>query len=174
LDYFLRKGFSDWVQSWFSRVQRFFSRSVEERNDLVRRRLGGSVVQTNGALSAHHPPVAGTEDEGDLAWKDYDRHMREHFDTVNEAVKCYIPQPYAGQIVLFRSSVGYRRAEMRIADSKMGWGRIAKGGLQMFVVPGNHLQIIREPNVKHLGEPLRACLDQVQQSLGEQLGNKSV
>jgi thioesterase domain-containing protein/acyl carrier protein len=174
LDYFLRKGFSDWVRSWFSRVQRFFSRSVEERNDLVRRRLGGSIVQTNGALSAHHPPVAGTEDEGDLAWKDYDRHMREHFDTVNEAVKCYIPQPYAGQIVLFRSSVGYRRAEMRIADSKMGWGRIAKGGLQMFVVPGNHLQIIREPNVKHLGEPLRACLDQVQQSLGEQLGNKSV
>ncbi len=174
LDYFLHKGFRDWVRGWFSRVQRFFSRSAEERNDLVRKRLGGSGVQTNGALSVHNLPVARTEDEGDLAWKDYDRHMREHFDTVNEAVKCYIPQPYAGQVVLFRSSVGYRRAEMRIADSKMGWERIAKGGLEMFVVPGNHLQIIREPNVKHLGEPLRACLEQVQKSLGEQSGNKSV
>jgi hypothetical protein len=55
----------------------------------------------------------------------------------------------------------------------MGWERIAKGGLEMFVVQGNHLQIVREPNVKFMGEPLRICLEQVQLSLGNRTGNKS-
>jgi hypothetical protein len=62
---------------------------------------------------------------------------------------------------------------MRIADPMMGWKRIAKGGLEMFVVPGNHLQIVREPNVSSMGETLRTCLEQVQLSLVERPGNKN-
>jgi thioesterase domain-containing protein/acyl carrier protein len=174
LDYFLRKGFTDWVREWIARVQRFINRSGEERNALMKKKVNGFRGQ-----SVSEGPIIGseakaqTEAEGDLAWKDYDRHMREHFDTVNEAVKCYIPKPYPGRIVLFRSSVGYRRAEMRIADSEMGWGRIAEGGLEMFVIPGNHLQIVREPNVRQLGETLKTYLEQVQEILSSQAGNKS-
>jgi thioesterase domain-containing protein len=62
---------------------------------------------------------------------------------------------------------------MRIADPMMGWERIARGGLELFVVQGNHLQIVREPNVKAIGEPLKICLEQVQLSLGNRPGNKS-
>ena len=43
----------------------------------------------------------------------------------------------------------------------------------MIVVEGNHLQIVREPNVKYMGEPLRIYLEQVQLSLGKRIGNKS-
>jgi thioesterase domain-containing protein len=174
LDYFLRQGFADWVRGWISRVKRFINRSSEERTALMREKLGNSKEQPGSEGSTLNPETsARTEDEGDLAWKDYDRHMREHFDTVNEAVKCYIPQPYPGRIVLFRSSMGYRRAEMRIADLEMGWKQIAKGGLDMLVVPGNHLQIVREPSVRILGEALNTHLEQVQEKLGGQAGNKS-
>jgi thioesterase domain-containing protein/acyl carrier protein len=174
LDYFLHKGFKEWITGWLSRVQKIFRSSGEERNALVRRKLGVSGAQLKSGSQVQNLWVsARTEDEGDLAWKDYDRHMREHFEAVNEAVKCYIPRPYPGRILLFRSSVGYRRAEMRIADPMMGWKRIAKGGLEMFVVPGNHLQIVREPNVSSMGETLRTCLEQVQLSLVEGPGNKT-
>jgi hypothetical protein len=174
LDYFVRKGFTDWVRDWISRVKRFVSRSGEERNALMRKKLDGLKGQPAVEGSISNPDVlARTEAEGDLAWKDYDRHMREHFDTVNEAVKCYIPQPYPGRIVVFRSSVGYRRAEMRIADPLMGWGRIAKGDVEIHIIPGNHLQIVREPGVKQLGETLSTCLEQVQNKLSSQAGNKS-
>jgi hypothetical protein len=174
LDYFLHKGFYDWIRGWFSRVQKFFNRSGEERSVLVRKKLGDSNARIKDRNLVQNPAAtARTEDEGDLAWQDYDRHMREHFDTVNEAVKCYIPCTYPGRIVLFRSSVGYRRPEMRMADPMMGWERIAKGGLEMFVVQGNHLQIVREPNVKSMGERLRISLEQVQLSLSNRAGNNS-
>jgi thioesterase domain-containing protein len=62
---------------------------------------------------------------------------------------------------------------MRIADPLMGWGRIAKGDVEIHIIPGNHLQIVREPGVKQLGETLSTCLEQVQNKLSSQAGNKS-
>jgi thioesterase domain-containing protein len=153
-DYFLRKGLLDWIGTNINRVRKFLSRSREDKYTVIRRKLNKSPSNDyeRGARS-------GSVEEGDQTWMDYDRHMRDHFQAVNEAVKCYVPQNYYGKVILFRSTIGYRRPEMRMASPLMGWERIAQSGLDTYEIPGNHLNIVREPSVELLGNQLEACLD---------------
>ncbi len=44
-------------------------------------------------------------------------------------------------------------------DRQLGWGRVATGGVDVHEVPGEHVSIFREPNVKILAEKLTSCLD---------------
>jgi thioesterase domain-containing protein len=46
-----------------------------------------------------------------------------------------------------------------MASPLMGWERIAQSGLDTYEIPGNHLNIVREPSVELLGNQLEACLD---------------
>ena len=69
----------------------------------------------------------------------------------------YVPRPYPGRIVLFRArdlglGPGYR------IDSLLGWRELARGGLDVHEVPGDHLGILREPHVQVLAEKLRPYL----------------
>ena len=109
-----------------------------------------------------HPDQAKTVEVGDLAWQENDRYMEKYFRYNSIAVKYYVPDSYPGRITLFRSSEGYQYLEQRSPDPLLGWGKIANGGLEVYEVPGNHMQIVREPSVKALGEQLRCSLDQAQ------------
>jgi thioesterase domain-containing protein len=153
-DYFLGKGLLDWIGSNIKRVQRFLSRSREDKYTVIRKKFNNS-----SSNEYERGTRAGSVEEGDQAWMEYDRHMRDHFQAVNEAVKCYVPQYYSGQVLLFRSKMGYRRPEMRMANPLMGWEKIARGGLDAYEIPGNHINIVREPSVELLGKQMEACLD---------------
>ncbi len=72
------------------------------------------------------------------------------------AVKDYNPQTYSGDLTLFLATdltADY--------DSKDGWRELVKGRIETHEIPGNHLNIIKEPGVHMLAEKLRAALDQV-------------
>jgi len=74
------------------------------------------------------------------------------------AVKDYQPQIYAGDVTLFLATdltADY--------DSKDGWRELVKGRIETHEVPGNHLNIIKEPGVRTLAEKLRATIDQLGQ-----------
>ncbi len=154
LDYFLHKGLFEMVIDIAKRLARFLRADMDEKALLLRRKFRRG-EKTASSESVLH----GTEEEGDQAWMEFDRHMREHFQLVNDAVKCYVPRTYEGRVLLFRSTMGYRRPEMRMADPLMGWKRLVRGKLDVHVIPGNHLQIVREPGVKKLGDILRSYLD---------------
>lgn len=154
LEYFLRKGFYERLMDVSRRLARFLRAKPGEKALLLRRKI--TKIGRGGSIENILP---GSEEEGDQAWMEFDRHMREHFKLVNEAVKCYIPRAYEGHVLLFRSTMGYRRPEMRMADPLMGWKKLVHGKLDVHVIPGNHLQIVREPGVKQLGEILRSYLD---------------
>ena len=71
------------------------------------------------------------------------------------AVKDYEPQTYSGDVTLFLATdltADY--------DSKDGWRELVKGRIDTHEIPGNHLNIIKEPGVRSLAEKLRAALDQ--------------
>jgi thioesterase domain-containing protein/acyl carrier protein len=168
LDYFLRRGMNEALARPFQRFQRFFRADRTEKQALIQKKMDGKwpglgQIPNNAAGQK----IEGSLEEGDQALQAYDRHMRDHFAIVNEAVKCYIPKVYPGRITFFRSSIGYRRAEMRVADPLMGWGKIAGGGLDQFIIPGNHMQIVREPSVKILGENLRTILERLHETAFE-------
>src|SRR4029453_18777410 len=69
----------------------------------------------------------------------------------------YVPaqQEYAGKITLFWA----RDAKTDFEDNRFGWGRLAAGGFEVHVVPGNHTSMREEPNVNVLAQKLKCCLD---------------
>ena len=75
------------------------------------------------------------------------------------ALKQYQPRVYPGRLILFRARM---QPLFSAHDPDKGWESLAAGGLEIKVVPGNHLGMLQEPHVKVLAEQLRAYLDEAQ------------
>ncbi|MBZ5596304.1 MAG: SDR family NAD(P)-dependent oxidoreductase [Acidobacteriia bacterium] len=68
----------------------------------------------------------------------------------------YVPRVYPGRITLLRCA----ERDVRDRDDYfLGWGGLADGGVDVVDVPGHHLTIAKEPNVRVLAEKLRYCID---------------
>src|SRR2546428_3481851 len=72
-----------------------------------------------------------------------------------QAARNYVPHVYPGRLILFRTP--HSAPQLQAA-----WKSLAARGVEVYEVPGNHLDIMREPYVRTLAAQLRACLAQVQ------------
>ena len=72
------------------------------------------------------------------------------------AERRYVPSHYPGRIHLFWCSELAIRAYQ---DTRMAWSEVAGEGLELHVVPGNHMSMVEEPNVHVLAATLRQCLE---------------
>lgn len=75
-----------------------------------------------------------------------------------EAISCYKPLPYHGDLALFRAkdeemSEGYQK------DPSLGWRSVARMELEIHFISGDHLQLLFQPHVKELAQKLQASLD---------------
>lgn len=77
-----------------------------------------------------------------------------------QARENYEPKVYPGKLILFRSQMMSRKYYFSDADG--GWGQLALGGVEVVNVPGNHVTMIKEPNLPILAEKLQVCLDKAQ------------
>ena len=66
----------------------------------------------------------------------------------------YKKHPYPGRVTLFRATERQRS----IAADDLGWGEIVQKGVEIIDVPGNHITMIREPNLQVLVSNLAECL----------------
>jgi surfactin family lipopeptide synthetase A len=73
------------------------------------------------------------------------------------AEKKYQVKPYAGRVILFRSS---HEPVGREQDPRAGWSQSAARGLETYPIDGNHENILLEPQVKAVAAGLKICLDQ--------------
>ena len=71
------------------------------------------------------------------------------------ALRSYLPGMYSGRVHLFWA--GDQPVAPR--DRRWGWGRLAMGGMEARKAPGDHLSMMREPNLKVVASLLKACLD---------------
>ena len=66
--------------------------------------------------------------------------------------RTYRPRKFPGSIVIFRARendwIGHKRPD------DLGWGRYANGKVNVYEVPGNHLGILKRPNVQVLADAL--------------------
>ncbi len=69
----------------------------------------------------------------------------------------YVPTSYSGRIVVFRAR---RQPRNRIRDFQLGWGKLAKGGVDVHFIPGDHGSVLKEPHVQGLAAELKKCLRQ--------------
>ena len=72
------------------------------------------------------------------------------------ALNAYLPQTYAGKVTLFRAEVH----QLPRLEDTYGWRSLAKGGVEVCAVPGDHWSLIIEPQVQVLAGQLRACIDE--------------
>jgi amino acid adenylation domain-containing protein len=70
------------------------------------------------------------------------------------AAEQYSLRPYSGKATLLRAGHTWRVSE----DPCAGWGRLV-GTLETIEIPGNHMDILREPHVSRLAECLKGCID---------------
>jgi len=79
----------------------------------------------------------------------------ENISRINQkARKKYAPQPYPGRLTLFRNGEA-----ASVPEHQSLWSKLAGGGLDIHVVPGEHKTILLEPHVGELAKKLRACID---------------
>ena len=74
------------------------------------------------------------------------------WDANRTAVRHYSPKPYSGDIILFKS----------IEDglnSPYGWRELIGGELTEVMIPGDHIEIMREPHVETLAKKLKSYLN---------------
>ena len=83
----------------------------------------------------------------DFAQAEYLQQKKEH-QKVN---RNYVIQPYPGHINLFRA--------IEDMNPKLGWQQLAQSGLSVYDIPGEHLEILREPNVRILAQQLQLAID---------------
>jgi len=75
------------------------------------------------------------------------------------ATRNYVLHRYPGQITLFKAG---QELAATSDDPTLGWSEWAAGGVDSYVVPGNHATMVYEPYVHVLAEKLRACLDRIE------------
>lgn len=100
------------------------------------------------------------------AYKIYRRYGRplppalKNIEEINfAAVKEYEPRTYFGNVTLFLASD--LTADYDLHD---GWRELVQGDIETYEIPGNHINIIKEPHVGPLAEKLKACLEKAAQN----------
>jgi thioesterase domain-containing protein/acyl carrier protein len=80
-------------------------------------------------------------------------------DTINQiARRRYQPQTFPGRLVLFRAEQTPKWIGSSFDDPFLGWGCLAAGGIEVSVVPGDHLTLLHRANVESLGRKLNQYL----------------
>ena len=72
-----------------------------------------------------------------------------------QAGRHYVLQSYPGRVTLLRSDQNFTKLTQQ-AD--LGWHEFAQGGVDIVRVPGDHMNLLRKPNVQTLAARLTACL----------------
>jgi len=100
-------------------------------------------------------------------------HISSLRQALERADKDYVAQVYPGRAIIFRAKEPLEGwLDWCSLDPQLGWGKLVAGGLEIYEVPGNHLNMFNEPNVQILAEKLKAYLDINQVQLN--LSSKSV
>jgi thioesterase domain-containing protein len=103
------------------------------------------------------PFVEGGRDHADIRNRLGVQRLSERFvpwlEAFIDALARYHPKPYAGRIVLLRADGTLRKAH------DQGWGAFARDGVDVRVIPGNHVTVLREPSVRLLAAALMNTID---------------
>jgi amino acid adenylation domain-containing protein len=105
------------------------------------------LAQNNGAILGI-PPELDVEQAQRLL-----QVFKSHILAAND----YIAQPYTGKVTLFLAEQGI---EVETQTLTQAWEVLAKGGLEIHQIPGDHHMMVRSPNVEVLAAKLQRCLEQ--------------
>ena len=172
----MRRGSEEQLQLFLSLRHylfrlRYFSRlSACDKVAYVRGKLGSVAPNPENKIPGHDEvrPAVVTQTYEDMGTDTVLRRRIQSICALNErAYQAYIPRPYQGRVTLIRSMRGYTGDPDKdySPDPHLGWAKVTSGDVETYVVPGDHNEIIREPQVQHLAGHLRTCLDNAQRQV---------
>ena len=88
---------------------------------------------------------------------------REQF--FREALLSYKPAPYEGDVLLLLARNAFRPAGF-VVDKSLGWENFVKGNLTICQLPGDHVDVLQEPNVCIVAETI---IQQTKRAISQQL-----
>ncbi|MFI6479291.1 amino acid adenylation domain-containing protein [Nonomuraea sp. NPDC050663] len=91
----------------------------------------------------------------DIDTTDEARRMFEVYRAHRKAMLDYTFEPYDGPVVLFKAE---RNHLPDSPEGDLGWSALAKGPLHLHQIPGNHFQLLQEPNVRRIAARLESYL----------------
>ncbi|MPZ75766.1 MAG: amino acid adenylation domain-containing protein, partial [Deltaproteobacteria bacterium] len=80
------------------------------------------------------------------------------FNVYLKAARKYVPLPYPGRVIYFKSA-------LNLSDSLLSWRDLVNGGLQVYDIPGDHSYIKKGPYVDAWASILKKELDEAQRHL---------
>jgi thioesterase domain-containing protein len=129
------------IESRASRLKDLFSLSIREQIDFVWKK-GTFVLMTLGKrLELQFLPPA----------------LRKVKQACTKAAGTYDIQPYPGRVTLFRVR---EKSIDSLKDPYRIWWRVAAGGVDLREISGDHLSLLKEPQVRFLAEQLADALAQ--------------
>jgi len=82
------------------------------------------------------------------------------FQANSQATLSYAPQPYPKRITLFRTSIEVTKNP---DNPTLGWNELTPEGVDVHLVPGNHLTMLKIPNVQVLAKQLKRWIEKAKQ-----------
>lgn len=107
------------------------------------------------------PPQRNIEDDVEMPshWPDrYRRVIEVHY----KALLAYKPVPYPGLMTLFRT----KAQPLLRAHADNGWGRLVRGGVEIYEIDGVHMNFLQEPYVRSVATQLRIALEKSRNRAG--------
>jgi thioesterase domain-containing protein/acyl carrier protein len=140
-----------WLADDFLRTQRKHMRArlASKLREVVRRirdPLNDGSKSSSGTGAAYDPWLASLGSENRLVIETHER-----------ALERYRPRPYPGRFTLFRSRAQGLLTSLHNHD--LGMGRLSADGVDVEMIPGNHVTMMQEPFVRILTRGLRHALD---------------
>jgi thioesterase domain-containing protein len=81
------------------------------------------------------------------------------------------PKRFRAPVMLFKRP---KQPSYYVEDPEMGWARRSSGGVQVYEIDFNHLEILREPHIRILGDKLAACIRKVSERENKSHRNQQV
>ena len=107
------------------------------------------------------PPARRIEDEVEMP-RDWPERYRRVIEIHYKALLAYQPAPYAGSAALFRT----KAQPLLRAHGDNGWGRLVRGGVEVYHIDGRHMDFLVEPYVRSLATQLRIALEKCRNRMG--------
>ncbi len=104
-------------------------------------------------LARSQTPVLGGIPEADLTQA---QRLLQLFKSHIEAANQYTPQQYPGKVTLFLAEDG---VAADAEDPTIGWENLARAGVEIHWLPGDHHTMVAQPHVQQLAAQLQSCLD---------------
>ena len=129
----------------------------------VQKKLGRRLKSLQGIVAHRRGPPADSQSDI-IANTDQ---LRRVFSTTADQ---YELRSYPGRAALFmlteRDGMSDSLFDPALGDidPQLGWGRVVAGGVEVYELPGEHVSILREPNVRSLAEKLTNCLEMARET----------